>query len=93
MRKIFKFKPNNTLRQRNFIKVVKRINIKIRSYTEYIKISEICVVSREFDLYSRYLKNTRRSCDLMVSQKNWNKLDTERVRLSKALVKSRKNFL
>ena len=29
----------------------------------------------------------------MVSQKNWNKLNTERIRLLKALAKSRKNFL
>ena len=29
----------------------------------------------------------------MVSQKDWDKLDTERIRLSKALAKSRKDFL
>ena len=66
MRKVSKSKPNNILRQRNFIKVIKRINIEIRFYTKYIKVGETCVVNREFDLYARYLKNTRKLCDLVV---------------------------
>ena len=73
--------------------MVKRIGVEIRPCTEYIKVGETCVASRESDSYIRYLKNTRRSCDFMVSQKNWDKLDTKRMRLSKVLVKSRKDFL
>ena len=93
MRRVFKSKPNSTLRRRNLIKVVKRINIEMRPCTEYIKVGETCVASRESDSCARCLENTRRSCDLVISQKNWNKLDTERIRLSKALTKSRKDFL
>ena len=93
MRRVFKFKPNSTLRRRNFIKIVKRIGIEIRFYTEYIKTNETYVASRKSDSYTRYLENTRKSYDLVVSQKNWNKLNTKRIRLSKALIKSRKNFL
>ena len=93
MRKVSKSKPNSTLRRRNLIKIVKRIGIEIRPCTEYIKAGETCVASRKSDSYTRCLKNTRRSCDLVISQKNWNKLDTERIRLLKALAKSRKDFL
>ena len=56
MRKISKFKPNSILRRRNFIETVKRIGVKIRLYTKYIKAGETCVVNREFDLYTRYFK-------------------------------------
>ena len=65
----------------------------MRPCTEYIKAGETCIASRKSDSCTRYLENTRRSCDFVVSQKNWDKLDTERIRLSKALAKSRKDFL
>ena len=67
MRKVSKSKPNSILRRRNLIKVIKRIGIEIRSYTEYIKAGETCIVSRKFNLYIRYLENTRKLCDLVVS--------------------------
>ena len=93
MRKIFKSKPNSTLRRRNLIKVVKRVSIEMRPCTKYIKAGETCVASRESDSCARYLENTRRSCNLVIFQKDWDKLDTERIRLSKVLAKSRKDFL
>ena len=66
MHKVTKPKYNSTLRRKNFIAVVKNVNIEIRSYIEYIKVDETCIASREFSLYIRYFENTRRSCNLVV---------------------------
>ena len=87
-----KSKTSNTARRKNLVTIILRENIEIRPCTNYIKAGERCVANRTYNKYVGCIRTAKASCDLVVSLKNWNKLDNERVRLSKAVAVKRKEI-
>ena len=90
IRKITKFKSLNTARRKRLVKSIFRENIEIRPYTNYIKTGERYIADRNYNKYTGYIRNTKSSCNLVISEKNWNKLNIERIRLSKTVARKKK---
>lgn len=61
----------------------------MRPCTNCIRTGERCVADRAHDKCANCVKNTKTSCDLVVSQEDWDKLDDERTRLSELLKRQR----
>ena len=90
MRKITKSKSLNTARRKRLIKSIFRENIEMRFYTNYIKTGKRYIADRNYNKYTGYIRNTKSSCNLVISEKNWNKLNTEKIRLFKAVARKKK---
>ena len=90
MRKVTKFKSLNIICRKRLVKFIFRENIKIRFYTNYIKAGKRYIADRNYNKYARYVRNTKSSCNLVISEKNWNKLNTEKIRLFKAVACKKK---
>ena len=90
IRKVTKSKSLNTARRKKLIKFIFRKNIEIRFYTNYIKTGERYIADRNYNKYTGYIRNTKPLCNLIISEKNWNKLDTEKICLSKAVARKKK---
>ena len=69
-----------------------REGVEMRPYTNYIKAGERCVADRTYNKCAGCVRTTKASCDLVVSQKDWDKFNNERVRLSKAVAVKRKEI-
>ena len=80
MRKVTKSKSSSIVRRKKLIKFIFRKGIEMRPYTNCIKSGKRYVTDRNYDKYIRCIRGAKSSCNLVISQKNWNKLDTERVR-------------
>ena len=91
IRKITKFKSLNTVCCKKLIKFIFRENIEIRPCTNYIKTGKRYITDRNYDKYTGYIRNTKLSCNLVISEKNWNKLNTKRIRLFKTVARKKKN--
>ena len=65
----------------------------MRFYINYIKAGERYVANRIYNKYAGCIRTTKASCDLVISQKNWNKLDNKKVRLSKIIAVKRKKIV
>ena len=92
MRKVIKSKTSSTTRRKNLVATIFREGVEMRPYTNYIKAGERCVADRAYNKYADCIRTAKASCDLVVSQKNWNKLDNKRVRLLKAVTVKRKEI-
>ena len=90
MRKVTKSKTFNTVRQKNLVAAILREKVEMRPCTNCIKSGKRCIANRTRNKYTNCIKNTKTSYNLVVSQKNWDKLNNERLRLSKAIVIKRK---
>ena len=90
MRKVTKFKSLNTARRKRLIKFIFRENIKIRPCSNYIKTGERYIADRNHDKYTKYIRNTKLSCNLVISEKNWDKLNIKKIRLSKTVARKKK---
>ena len=59
-----------------------RENTKMRLYSNCIRTGEKYITDRDYDKCTGYIKSVKISYNLVVSQKNWDKLNTERTRFS-----------
>ena len=57
----------------------------MRPCTNCIKAGERYIANRAYNKCAGCVRTAKASCDLVVSQKNWDKLNNKRVRLSKAV--------
>ena len=64
----------------------------MRPCTNCIQAGERYVADRAYDKYAGYIRTAKASCDLVISQEDWNKFDNEKVRLSKAMAAKRKEI-
>ena len=69
-----------------------RESVEMRPCTNCIKAGERYVADRAYNKYAGCVRTAKASCDLVVSQKDWDKLDNKRVRLSKAVAIKRKEI-
>ena len=92
MRKVTKSKTSSITRRKNLVATIFREGVEIRPYINCIQTGERYVANRAHDKCVGCVRITKASCDLVVSQKDWNKLDNERVRLSKAVTVKRKEI-
>ena len=92
-RKVIKLKTINTARRRNLIATILRKGIEMRSYTNYIRIKKRYIVDCLYDKYTNYVKNTKTSYNLVIFQKNWDKLNNKRIRLFKIITVKRKKIV
>ena len=90
MRKVTKFKSLNTARRKRLIKFIFCKNIEIRFYTNYIKTRKQYITDRNYNKYTKYIRNTKLLCNLVISEENWDKLNIKRIRLSKTIVCKKK---
>ena len=92
MRKVTKSKTSSTARRKNLVATILREGVEMRPCTNYIKAGERCVADRAYNKCAGCVRTAKASCDLVVSQKDWDKLDNERIRLSKAVAVKRKEI-
>ena len=92
MRKVIKSKSLNITRRKRLVKFIFRENIEIRFYTNYIKAGKQYITDRNYDKYIKYIRNTKPLCNLIISEKNWNKLNTKKIRLSKTVARKKKKL-
>ena len=90
MRKVTKFKSLSIIRRKKLVKFIFRENTEMRPYTNYIKTGERYITDRNHDKCAGCIRNIKSSYNLVISEKNWNKLDTKRIRLSKAVARKKK---
>ena len=69
-----------------------RKGIEIRPCTNCIKVGKRYMADRIYNKYAGCIRITKASCDLVISQKNWNKLDNKKIRLSKAVAVKQKEI-
>ena len=89
---MIKSKTSNTTRRKNLVTTILREGIEMRPYTNCIKAGERCVANRTYNKYAGCIRTTKASYDLVISQKDWDKLDNKKVRLSKAIAAKRKEI-
>ena len=70
MRKVIKSKIFGTARRRNLVTAILRKGIEIRPYTNYIKTEERYIADRIYNKYTNYVKSTKMSYNLIISQNN-----------------------
>ena len=87
MRKVTKSKISSTVCRRNLVTTILRKEVEIRPYINCIKIGERYIADRVYNKYANYVKNTKTSYNLIISQDNWDKLNNKRTRLSELLKK------
>ena len=92
MRKVIKLKTTSTIHRKNLIAIILRKKIEIRFYTNYIRIKKRYIADYLYNKYTNYVKNTKTSYNLIISQKNWDKLNNKRIRLSKIITVKRKKI-
>ena len=90
MRKVTKSKSLNIARRKRLVKFIFRENIEIRPCTNYIKAGKRYIADRNHDKYTGYIRNTKSSYNLVISEKNWNKLNIKKIRLFKAVARKKK---
>ena len=93
MRKVTKSKSLNIICRKRLVKSIFRENIEMRFYTNYIKAGERYIADRNYNKYAGYIRNTKLLCNLVISEENWNKLNTERIRLFKVVARKKKKPL
>ena len=87
-----KSKTSSITRRKNLVIIILREGVEIRPCTNCIQAGERYVANRAHDKYVRCVRTTKVSCDLVVSQKDWDKLDNEKIRLSKTVAVKRKEI-
>ena len=90
MRKIIKSKSLSTVRRKRLVKSIFRENIEMRPCTNCIKTGERYIADRNHDKCARYIRNTKLSYNLVISEENWDKLNTKRIRLFKTVARKKK---
>ena len=92
MRKVTKSKTSSITRRKNLVATIFREGVKIRPCTNYIKVGERYVADRIYNKYTGCIRTTKASCDLIISQKNQDKLNNKKARLSKIIAAKRKKI-
>ena len=90
MRKVTKSKSLNIIRRKRLVKSIFREDIEMRPYTNYIKTGKRYITDRNHDKYTKYIRNTKLSYNLVIFEENWNKLNTKRIRLFKTVARKKK---
>ena len=90
MRKVTKSKSLNTVRRKRLVKFIFYKYTEIRPCTNYIKAGERYITDRNHDKCAKYIRNTKLSCNLVIFEKNWNKLNIKKIRLFKAVARKKK---
>ena len=91
MRKVTKFKYFSTARKKRLTEFISRKGTEMRPCTNCIKSGERYIANREHDKYAFCTKGAK-TCDLVIFKKNWDKLDAERKRLSRAVTCKKKRY-
>ena len=92
IRKVIKSKILNIIRRKNLAATIFREGVEMRFYTNYIKAGERYITNRVYNKYASCIRIAKASCDLVISQKNWDKLDNKKIRLSKVIAVKRKEI-
>ena len=70
IRKITKSKSLNIVCRKRLVKSIFRENIEIRLYTNYIKAGKRYIANRNYNKYTRYIRNTKSSYNLVIFEQN-----------------------
>ena len=73
--------------------IIFREGIEMRLYTNYIKVGERYIVNRIYNKCVNYIRIIKVSYNLIISQKNWDKFNNKKIRLSKTVAVKRKEIV